>query len=281
MNVLTEKAEIDRTKRIWEIDAFRGLLILCLLGYHLYQTVTAFCINGYYDIDSITYINRTDPLHFWYTISSTGEIQPGYFPYFAMKYLQPLCVNTFFVLSGISYRFSRNNLKGCVRLMCGAAFVSLFTFLIVLFTSNKGQFIRFGALHCYALCHFIHYLALENRSNRFLIITAFIIFALGYYLKLNPVQTKFALLVPFGFYEYGSIHRDYWPVFPMLGWFLLGVVIGRKYYSKKRTLFPKQNSYKWHRFFCFLGQYSGLIYCGHMVIYTVVFCGIGFIFNLY
>ena len=104
---------------------------------------------------------------------------------------------------------------------------------------------------------------------------------IGYYLEKQAINTHIALLVPFGFFEYGAPMRDYWPVFPMLGWFLIGVILGRKFYSEKKSLFPNQMDQKWHRPLRFFGRHSGLIYCGHMVVYTLVFCSIGHIFNLY
>ena len=281
MNMLQNNRKETLQKRVWEIDALRGLLMLCLLGYHLYKTVTSFCINGYYDIDPYAYINATDPLRFWYRILPSGEIIPGIFPAVSMEVLQPLTVDTFFIISGISCVFSRNKLRSGLRLLCGAAFVSLFTGLLVLYTKDKGQFIRFGVLHCYAVCHLIHYYLLEDRSDRTLLIVAALSLIAGYYLKYNPIHTSSALLVPFGIREYGAGYRDYWPVLPMLGWFLIGVVLGKRFYSERKTLIPSQEGKAWHRPLCFLGRYSGLIYCGHMVVYTVLFCSIGYIFNLY
>ena len=281
MSIKRKENDSLARKRVWEIDAFRGFLMLLLVGYHLYKTVMAFCINGYYNIDSISYVNISDPLRFWFVISPLGEICPAPFPQFAIDYLQPLCVDIFFIISGISYKFSRNNLRGGIRLLLGAAFISGFTKLLVWYTGDEGQFIRFGALHCYALCHLIYYFLLEEQNDKRLLLVAAVSLAVGYYLKSNPLYSNLALLLPFGIYENGVSMRDYWPVFPMLGWFLIGIVLGRKYYGERRSLFPEQEKKKWHKPLRFFGRYSGLIYCGHMVVYSVVFIGIGHIFALY
>lgn len=278
---MNKKRHTLRMKRVWEIDAIRGLLILCVLATHLYYTVDAFCIDGYYRIDSYSYVNTTDPLHFWFDWGEDGIIYRAFLPDNVRVTWVKLGVDGFFVISGISCIFSRNNFRNGLRLLCGAAFVSLFTKLLVLYTGDEAQFIRFGVLHCYAICHLIHYFLLENRSDRTLLIVAIISLLVGYYLRYDPIHSNSALLVPFGIMEYGVIHRDYWPVFPMLGWFLIGVVLGKRFYPEKKTLFPGQADQKWHRPLCFLGRYSGLIYCGHIVVYTLVFCGIGHIFNLY
>ncbi len=267
--------------RVWEIDAIRGYLILWVLFYHLYFTVYEFCIDGGYSIDPYAYIAATDPLRIWFALDISGEVTLGILPAFAEKYLQPAWVDVFFVVSGLSCIFSRNNLKSGIRLLCGAAFVSLFTKLLAVFTGDETQFIRFGVLHCYAVCHLIFYFLLENRSNKFLVVSAIASLVLGYTLKHLNIYSDFSLLVPFGIKERGVMMRDYWPVFPMLGWFLIGVVMGRHWYSDKKTRFPNLEDKKWHRPLRFLGRHSGLIYCGHMVVYTVVFCGIGYIFDLY
>ena len=281
MSALHKKENKLEKKRVWEIDALRGFLILSVLAYHLYMTVEAFCIDGYYNISSVNYVRFTDPLFFWFRMDEAGKIVRSVFPNFAVKYMQPLWVDIFFVVSGISYGFSRNNLKGGIRLLCAALFVSAFTKILVWYTGDESQFIRFGVLHCYAACHLIYYYLLEDRSDKAILLAAVISLILGYYLHQHPIYTNSALLVPFGIYEYGAIVRDYWAVFPMLGWFLFGVIIGRHWYKEKETRFPGQECRKWHKPLQFLGRHSGLIYCGHMVVFTILFCGIGHIFNLY
>lgn len=271
----------QRLGRIWEIDALRGLLILCVLATHLYYTVDAFCIDGYYNIDSYAYVNTTDPLHFWFDWGEDGEIYKAFLPDKVREVWVRLGVDCFFVISGISCMFSRNNLKSGIRLLCAAAFISLFTKLIAVFTEDEHQFIRFGVLHCYAVCHLIHYFFFESRSDKLLALVAVLSLVVGYLLRHYGVYSNLVLLVPFGIREHGVTMRDYWPVFPMLGWFLIGVVIGRHQYIEKKTKYPKLESKKWHRLLCFFGRFSGLIYCGHIVAYTLIFCGIGYIFDLY
>lgn len=282
----TEKTEEKRkSNRIWELDTLRGILIICVLCTHLYYTVDAFFINGYYTkVDSYAYVNLTDPLHFWFDWGEDGVIYKA----FMTDQLRSLCVRTgvdvFFLLSGICCLLSRSNLKRGLKLLAGALMISGFTKLIAVLSGEEIWFIRFGVLHCYAYCHLIYYFLLEKRSDKVLLATALPSLAFGYYLRyVNPISSESVLaplLYPLGIQERNAPGRDYWPIFPMLGWMLLGVVLGRKIYASKHSRFPE---WKGHlsRFLQLLGRHSGMIYIGHIFIYTALFCGAGEIFHLY
>lgn len=267
-------------ERVWEIDALRGFLILALLINHLNLTVHAFCVNGYYNIDSSVWASVTDPLHVWYTYDAEGLLKSADWVIVLRKICNMPAVDTFFVLSGISCIFSRNNLRRGLRMLAAAFVVSGFTKLLAIWTNEPIRFIRFGALHCYAYCQLIFYFLLENRKSYVLLLTAIPVFAIGYYLRYNPVYSNSALLYPFGIYETGAAGRDYWPIFPMLGWMLVGVILGRRFYSEKKSLWPNRWMMKMTRPLQWMGQHSGQIYLAHIFVYTAVFCGIGWIFGL-
>ncbi|MDO5853733.1 MAG: heparan-alpha-glucosaminide N-acetyltransferase [Thermoplasmata archaeon] len=270
-----------KRQRVWEIDALRGVLIFCVLCTHLYYTVDAFCIDGYYNIDSYAYVDATDPLHFWFDWGADGVIYKA----FMTQRLRSLCVragvDVFFVVSGISCLFSRNNLRRGLKMLAGAFLISAFTKLLAIWTGDPTQFIRFGVLHCYAYCHLIYYFLLEKRSDKTLLAVAAPVLAVGYYLRYHSVFSDFALLYPFGVHENGAAGRDYWPIFPMLGWMLLGVVLGRRLYGERRSRFPGSPGARWTRPLQALGRCSGVIYVVHIVAYTAFFCGIGWLFQLY
>lgn len=275
----------QKSSRIWELDALRGILIICVLCTHLYYTVDAFCIDGYYTgINSYAYVNLTDPLHFWFDWGEDGVIYKA----FMTDEIRSLCVragvDAFFILSGICCLFSRSNLKRGLKLLAGALVVSGFTKLITILTGEDIWFIRFGVLHCYAYCHLIYYFLLEKRSDKVLLVAAVPCLVFGYYLRYihsvfsDSVWAPF--LYPLGIQEVNAPGRDYWPIFPMLGWMLLGVVLGRKIYASKRSRFPEWKG-RLSRILQFLGRHSGMIYIGHIFLYTALFCTAGVIFHLY
>ena len=269
-------------ERVWEVDALRGLLILCVLATHLYYTVDAFCIRGgYAALDPYAYVEMTDPLHFWFDWGADGQIYKA----FLTEELRALWVRAgvdgFFVVSGVSCLFSRNNLYRGLKMLAGALFISLFTKLLAIWCGDPTQFIRFGVFHCYAYCHLIYYFLLEKRSTRTLVLTAIPVLIAGYLLRACPVQSTSPLLYPFGVYEIGAPGRDYWPIFPMLGWLLLGTALGRRLYAGRRSLWPGSPAARWTRPLRFLGKHSGVIYVGHIVLYPAVFFGIGWLFRLF
>lgn len=277
---MTNTAITSPKERVWELDALRGLLILCVLATHLYFTVDAFCIDGIYKIDSYRYIELSDPLHFWFDWNEDGKIFRAFLTPDLITLWIRLGVDGFFVISGIACLLSRNNLRRGVIILLAAFTVSIFTKLLSVWTGDPYQFIRFGVLHCYGYCHIIYHFLLKDKKNKILLSIAVLIFIIGYFLRYNPVNMETALLYPFGIHEIGVSSRDYWPIFPMLGWMLCGVVLGRRFYSKKSSLFPTCCAKKWTRPLQFFGRHSGKIFFSHFFIYPAVFYGIGWIFNL-
>lgn len=271
----------NANQRVWEIDALRGLLILCVLVNHLILTITAFCINGYYSIDSAAWATAVDPLRIWFQYDDSGVLQLAtWFTDFRWTWTYPI-VDVFFVVSGLTCAFSRNNLKRALRVLAAGLFVAAFTFGLWQWTDDPTRFIRFGVLMCYACCQLIYVYFLENKDNETLFMVAAPVFAVGYYLRYHgTTATRLPIFYIFGVPQIGDMSSDFWPIFPMLGWFLLGVVIGRKYYSQKTTLFPNQTAQKLTLPLQFLGRHSGAIYVGHILLYTIVFTGIGTLFGL-
>lgn len=268
-------------KRVWEIDAWRGFLILAVLINHLNFTVNAFCINGYYMIDSARWAALSDPLGVWYTRSADGTIQSAPWVLWLRSNLTYPAVDTFFIISGISCLFSRNKKKRAFIILGAGLFVAAFTYGLAVWTGDPTRFIRFGVLFCYAGCQLIYCYLLEKRSNETLFFVAAIALAIGYYLRYHGVPaTRIPIFYIFGVPQIGDQSSDYWPLLPMLGWFLVGVVFGRKYYSKKQSLIPSARADKITKPLQWMGRYSGIIYVSHIILYTVIFCGIGYIFGL-
>ena len=274
-------SNIEKRERVWEIDAWRGFLILAVLVNHLNICVNAFCINGYYMIDSARWAAITDPLGVWYCRGADGTLQSAPWALWLREYFTNPAVDTFFIISGISCMFSRNKLKRALTVFGAGVFVAAFTYGLAVWTGDPTRFIRFGVLFCYAGCQLIYCFFLEKRSNETLFFVAAMALAIGYYLRYHGVQaTRLPIFYIFGVPQIGDQSSDYWPLLPMLGWFLVGVVFGRKYYPEKKSLLPYPLAQKLTRPLQWLGRWSGVIYVSHIVLYTAIFCGIGYIFHL-
>ena len=273
---------IENNNRIWELDIIRGILVLAILSFHLYLTVQAFCIDGYYtNLDSYAYVNATDPLHFWFDWGADGEIHAVFDLWGLLDPVHSLSIATLFIMSGITCQFSRDNFRKSLQLLAAAFLVSGFSLVIREVSGEDHHFIRFGILHCYGFSRLIYVWLLEKRSNRTLIILALAILAVGYYLRAVPVIVETSLLYPFGFYEAGVSARDYWPLLPYLGWFLLGVILGRTVYRERKSLIRGKWQGQGTRWLQTLGRYSGPIYFFHIFGYTAVFLLMGWILNLF
>lgn len=266
--------------RIWEIDALRGLLLLGLLLTHIMECTETLCEKAYavYGAD----VGNAVVPHLWLFSWDAERMQweASLLTKF-FRFIDYPAVVCFFVISGISCCFSRSNLTRGMKMMAGAFVVSGFTKLLAIWTGESTQFIRFGALHCYTYCHLIYHFLLEKRSSKTLLLVSIPVFVIGYYLCFNPVSSEYALLVPFGIHEKDVPVRDFWPLFPMLGWMLVGVVLGRKFYAEKRSRWLHTVAMRATRPLQWLGRYSGFIYLAHIFIYTAVFCGIGWVFDLF
>ena len=151
--------------RVWEIDAMRGFLILAVLINHLNLTVNAFCIDGAYNIDSEVWASFSDPLGVWYSYGADGVLQSAKWVTTLRETCTFSAVSAFFVISGISCLFSRNNLRRGVITLIAAYVLSAFTGLLAFWTDDPTQFIRFGVLHCYGYCQIIYYFLFEKRKT--------------------------------------------------------------------------------------------------------------------
>ena len=269
------------TERIWELDALRGFLILAVLIDHLVCTVQAFCINGYYNIDSYRYVCISDPLRCWFYWGDDGIIHLREWTAFLIDHCTFPSVNTFFIISGVCCLLSKNNLRRSLITFAAGLFVAIFTKGLAIWTGDPTRFIRFGVLLCYAFCQFAYVFFFEKIDSKWLLLCIVPIFIIGYYLRyVGVAPMRLPIFYIFGVPQIGDQSSDFWPVFPMLGWFLLGVVLGRKVYSERRTLVPNKWAEKLTRPLQWMGRRSGIIYVSHIVIYTALFCGIGYLFHL-
>lgn len=223
-----------RSKRIWELDAFRGLCILFMVVIHF-----VYDIHDLYQLASFSYPAVFVLLKDW------GGI-------------------LFLLLSGICVTLgSRSCKRGLIVFACGLLCTAA-TVGMVLLGFEKDLIIYFGVLHCLGVCMLLWPL-FRRLPVWALALAGLALTAGGYWLRNVTVSTD--LFLALGLHSRSFSSSDYFPLLPNLGWFLLGAVIGRTAYGEKKTLFPRVNDRALPlRGLCWCGRHSLGIYLLHQPI---------------
>lgn len=225
--------------RIWELDALRGICILGMMVVHF-----VFDLNEF---------------------AGLGLTMPGWFN-FCQRYGHIL----FILISGICVTLASRSFRRGVIVFCAGLLVTGVTlFMVCVLKFNRSLSIYFGILHLLGLCMILFPLFKKLPVWALAVLGASFV-ALGVWLAaLEPVAVSFPsaqglLLGAIGIRPAGFYSGDYFPIFPNLGWFLLGAVLGRTVYRRRESLLPRVNSDFWLlRFFRFCGRHSLWIYLLH------------------
>ena len=233
-------------RRIWELDAFRGICILGMILVHLVFDVTE--LYGFVD---------------W-----------AYPPLFSLiKDWGGIC---FILLSGVCATLgSRSLRRGVIVFSCGMLCTLVTLGMYLLGLADKSILIWFGVLHCLGLC-MVAWSLFRRLSTGWLALAGSLLAVLGFVFRMFPVSTP--LLFPLGLVSPSFSSADYFPLLPHLGFFLLGAVLGRTVYREKTTRFPRVNANQPAlRFLCWCGRQSLLIYLLHQPVLMGIFQIVEFI----
>ena len=225
--------------RIWELDALRGICILGMIVVHF-----VFDLNEF---------------------AGLGLTMPGWFN-FCQHYGHIL----FILISGICATLASRSFRRGVIVFCAGLLVTGVTlFMVCVLKFNRSLSIFFGILHLLGICMMLFPLFKKLPVWALAVLGAGFV-ALGVWLAaLEPVAVSFPsaqglLLGAIGICPAGFYSGDYFPIFPNLGWFLLGAVLGRTAYRRRESLLPKVNAdFFLLRFFRFCGRHSLWIYLLH------------------
>ncbi len=226
-------------KRIWELDAFRGL---CILGVIVVHTV--------FDLR--------------YFVGLDFELHPLF--RVVMDYGGVL----FVLLSGVCVTLGSHSVRrGLIVFGCGLAVSAVTEGMINLGLAGASLRIQFGVLHLLGVCMLLYPLY-RRVPPPALAVMGIAIVALGYWFRTFSIEPWW--LFPFGLCAPDFAAGDYFPLFPHLGWYMLGTLLGRTAYRDKKTLLPRVNTGAAAvRFFCFCGRHSLWIYLAHQpVVYGVL-----------
>lgn len=220
--------------RIWELDALRGVCILCVLVVHFL-----------FDLSFFGGLDLTLPA--WYV------------------FIQEYGGAIFVVLSGVCVTLgSKSVRRGLIVFACGMLITAVTYGMYRLGMSGADVVVKFGVLHLLGVCMLV-YPAFKKLPPAALALLGLAIAITGYAIRSVIVPQRW--LFPLGLTYEGFTSSDYFPLFPQLGYFLIGAAIGKTAYREKRTLLPGSfQKTGIARFFCWCGRQSLFIYLLHQPI---------------
>ncbi len=220
--------------RIWELDALRGVCILCVIVVHFL-----------FDLSFFGGLDLTLPA--WYV------------------FLQEYGGAIFVVLSGVCVTLgSKSVRRGLIVFACGMLITAVTYGMYRLGMSGADVVVKFGVLHLLGVCMLV-YPAFKKLPPAALTVLGLVIAITGYAIRGIIVPQRW--LFPLGLTYEGFTSSDYFPLFPQLGYFLIGAAIGKTAYREKRTLLPGSfQKTGIARFFCWCGRQSLFIYLLHQPI---------------
>lgn len=227
-------------KRIWELDAFRGICILGMVAVHFV-----------YDLVELYQLVLMPYPPLFKLIKNWGGV-------------------LFILLSGTCATLGSKSIRrGVIVFGCGMLCTLVTAGIYLLGFYDSSIIIHFGILHCLGIC-MVAWDLFQRLPNWALGVTGGILILLGFLIQNLRVHTM--LLFPLGFVFPGFSSSDYFPLLPNLGYFLVGALLGRTLYRTKKTLLPRVNPRNFPvRFFCFCGRHSLGIYLAHQPILTLFF----------
>ncbi len=227
-------------KRIWELDAFRGL---CVLGMVI--------------------------VHFVYDLVELYGIVDWRYPQW-FSFVKDWGGVLFILISGICATLGKRSVRrGVIVVLCGMICTAVTYGMYRFGMAWKGIIIYYGVLHCLGTCMVLWWL-FKRLPTPVLAVLGAVVVGAGMYLR--EVRFDVSLwLMPLGLVSPGFASSDYFPLLPNLGFFLLGAVLGRTLYRKQETLLPGVKAENCTlRFLGFCGKQSLWIYLLHQPILSGV-----------
>ena len=171
----------------------------------------------------------------------------------------------FILICGMCCTFSRNNLRrGGILLLVSLGVTA------VTFWYDPIGYVRFGILHLLAVSILLYHFIFRRLQNIILGILAAISIVLWQYLE--TVVVKHSYFIPFGAAPSRFSSIDYFPMFPWIAAFLVGVILARKFYPTGESLLGTPP--RWARPLLSIGRHTLIIY---LVQQPIMFCIFQFI----
>lgn len=231
-------------KRIWELDAARGLALLGMLAVHFL-----------YDLVDL-----------WQVFSWQ---EPGWY-----CFIKNNCGFIFLVISGISVTLGSAELRrGAQVFACGMLCTAVTAGMYLLGLADRGILIYFGVLHCLGVCMLLwHWL--RRLPGWSVALLGLVLVIAGLILGRLYLDVSWVWL-PLGLCPWWLSSSDYFPLLPNLGFFLLGAELGRTLYRDKKSRLPERwGDWPPVRLLQAVGRHSLWIYLLHQPVLSGLAMGI-------
>lgn len=224
--------------RIWELDAARGLCILGMVVVHIFYDLSVF---GHVQIQ----------LPDWcYFVRDNGHI-------------------LFVLISGICVTLASSSFQRGIVVFGAGLLISYVTLFLDLVLGIDGMRIWFGILHMLGICMMV-YPIFKKLPHWALAVIGLGFVAIGRWFL--SVATPVNFLFPIGLCsDKMYVGSDFVPLFPGLGWFLIGAFLGKQFYRDKKSLIPKPSKADgFLNVLQFCGKHSLEIYLIHQPILVLI-----------
>lgn len=273
MQTATGKALKPARNRIWELDFLRGVCVLLMIFDHfMFDIGDIFGAKWAAAHGTDFFIGLYERAQI-YSVSSLRLVT------------QEIVVWIFALLCGISCSFSRNNLKRGVQ-------VAVFALIITVVTTYMNMPVRFGILHMFAvailLWVLINFIARKDkwRTAVICLTVGIMIIIINEFCSARYAIDRQAFSDNCDWYFIGDwmlggrdfYSADYYPIFPSVGYMLIGAGVAPMLYPKKRSLLPWLGEYDWHAPFDFWGRIAIWVYVLHQVVIAVILAAVSWLF---
>ncbi|MGI6710095.1 MAG: heparan-alpha-glucosaminide N-acetyltransferase [Bacilli bacterium] len=249
-------------KRIWELDFLRSLAFILMVFDHFTFDLAILETTIWWEYDPHF---LTGLCNFAITYRDSD---------FSMFIRIAFISGVFIFISGICGNLSRNNFKRGIKLGIIAILLTVITFI---FSKISGIDITiwFGILHLLSVGMLLTplFMKIPKIAN---IIIAVVITGLGIFFgTIVAYENIPKILMIFNFKTVSS--ADYYPIFPFLGIYIIGLLVGSIVYKNKESLFPNTET-KYISPLLFIGRHSLIFYFVHQIILFVIIYALGLLF---
>ena len=234
--------------RVWQIDALRGTAMVLMTVFHALVDVRDF-----------------------FKFADVHYYEPP------LMYIGRISAILFMFVSGISCRFSKNNIKRGIKVILCGMIITAVTFIAV-----REQYIRFGILHFLGAAFVIiglfeRVITKEKTKQAVMWVASPLSLFIGR--VFSQMQTKLPFLLIFGITTAGFVSYDYYPIFPWIGVVFAGYAAGGFVVNNRKKLASMRKA-RIFSAFCALGKVSLIYYLLHQPALFALFFIIAKLFRI-